>query len=118
TEVANIFNADSAGKCRTCVSPLGTLVSWWPGDGNPDDIKDGNNPTGSFGTAQFIPAKVGQGMKFDGSNGYIVADNANLNFGTASFSIDGWIRVDTLPATTSVLVEKRLFVNPTAAGYV
>ena len=94
------------------------MVSWWPGDGNAHDIRDGNNPNGSFGTAQFVPAKVAQGMKFDGSNGYIVADNSNLNFGTGSFSIDGWIRVDALPGTTSVLVEKRRFVSPGAAGYV
>ena len=102
----------------TCTPPPPGMISWRPGDGNAHDIQDGNNPNGSFGTAQFVPAKVAQGMKFDGSNGYIVADNSNLNFGTGSFSIDEWIRVDALPGTTSVLVEKRQFLNPTAAGYV
>src|SRR5437764_10495998 len=31
-----IYNAGSAGKCRTCTSPPPNALSWWPGEGNVD----------------------------------------------------------------------------------
>src|SRR5437899_5165224 len=41
TEIQAISNAGSAGKCKTpptCVAPPSGMVSWWPGDGNANDI--------------------------------------------------------------------------------
>jgi len=55
-------------------------------------------------------------MKFDGSSGLVVADNPTLNFGTGSFSVEMWTRIDSFPgANGAVLFEKR---NNVAQGYV
>ena len=47
------------------IDPPAGMVSWWPGDGNADDIVDGNPGTLS-GDATFAPGKVGQAFRFDG----------------------------------------------------
>src|SRR3989304_6252236 len=75
-----------------CIPPPSGMVSWWPGDGNANDIQDGNSATQTIGTPQFIPAHVSQGMKFDGASGFVVPNNANLNFGTTgSCPLDGGV---------------------------
>ena len=42
-----------------CATPPSGLVSWWPGDGNADDIKDGNSGILMNG-AMFAPGFVDQ----------------------------------------------------------
>jgi hypothetical protein len=92
------------------------LVSWWRGDGDATDSIDSNSASGTIGTPQFMPGRYREGMKFDGNSGFIVNDNANLDFGAAnSFSLDAWVRVDDVPINSSVLVEKRQQTGPT--GY-
>lgn len=118
TEIQAIFNAGTAGNCKpiATLAPAG-LISWWPGDGDPRDIQDGNSPTTAFGSPTFVAAKVAQGMKFDGGSGYRVSDNDNLDFNAAaSFTLESWVRVDQVPANTSVFVEKRQQSGP--SGYV
>jgi len=117
-EIQAIFNAGTAGKCKPVATiPPAGMVSWWPGDGNPNDIQDGNSPTSTIGTPTFVTAEVSQGMKFDGASGYRIPDNANLNFNpVSSFSYETWLRVDQVPTNTSVFLEKRNFPGP--SGYV
>jgi hypothetical protein len=116
-EIQAIFNAGTAGKCRTCTPPPSNMVSWWPGDGDANDIVDGNSATETIGSPQFVPAKVGQGMKFDGNDGFAVPDNDNLDFGAnGSFTIDAWARIDGIFATTSAIAEKRQQQGPTGYG--
>ena len=80
---------------NSCVAPHSGLISWWPGDGNADDIEDGNpgtllNGTG-FGTG-FVTSGSGQGFSFDGvDDRIVVADSPNLDFGTGSFTVDYWL---------------------------
>ncbi len=76
-----------------CVAPPSGLVSWWPGDGNANDIQDGNNGTLMNG-ATFAPGKVGQAFSFDGVNAFVdIPDSANLN-PSSSFTIEGWFLID------------------------
>ncbi len=49
----------------TCVAPPSGMVSWWPGDGNANDIVGTNNGTLVNGTS-FAAGKVGQAFSFDG----------------------------------------------------
>src|SRR5262249_36196748 len=58
-EIQSIVNAGNAGKCKPCVTPPPNMVSWWPGDGNANDIQDGNNGT-LQGGATFAPGEVRQ----------------------------------------------------------
>ena len=92
---------------NTCTPPPPNMVSWWPGDGNANDIQDGNSPTETFGAPQFVTAEVGQGFKFDGDDGYAVPDDDSLDFDASeSFTIETWVRVDGSPASESAVVEK------------
>ena len=108
TQIQAIFDAGSAGKCRTCVAPPSGLISWWPGDGNPDDIQDGNNGTLMNG-ATFAPGKVGQAFSFDGASRVDVADAGNLDI-TGAITLDAWIKfngvVSNLPLANAPIVAK------------
>lgn len=64
------------------------LVSWWPGDGNANDIIDGNNGT-LQGDVTFTTGKISQGFHFNG--GFIeVADAANLQI-TGPMTLEAWV---------------------------
>jgi hypothetical protein len=109
TEVANIFNAGSAGKCKTgCISAPSGLVSWWPGDGNPSDIQDSNNGTLS-GTVGFDAGKVGLAFSFFGKGGVVInraGGNDNLNFGNSEITIDAWVNIPTnAPGGTRIVFD-------------
>jgi plastocyanin len=100
----------------TCTPPPPGMVAWWPGEGNGNDIRGSNPLIQTFGTPQVVPAKVEQGMKFDGVSGFAAPDDPALNFGSGSFSIDLWVRIDASPGPNgAVLVEKR---NSAGVGYV
>jgi N-acetylneuraminic acid mutarotase len=76
----------------TCVTPPSGMVSWWPGDGNADDIKDSNNGI-LQGGATFGAGKVGQAFSFDGINGLVLVSSAsNLDLEQA-FTIDAWVNL-------------------------
>jgi hypothetical protein len=89
-EIASIFNAGGAGKCRSCVPAPGGLISWWKGDGDARDAQ-ANNPGTFNGTAAFGTGKVGQAFSFDGNlaNYVFVPPNASLDLN--QFTVDAWI---------------------------
>ena len=77
---------------QVCTPPPSGLVSWFPGDGNADDIADGNNGTLQGGIF-FSPAKVSQGFTFDSNDDRVaIAHNANLNVNNPGFTADFWLR--------------------------
>jgi hypothetical protein len=77
-----------------CVSPPDGLVSWWPGDGDANDVVDGNHGT-LVGGAAFASGEVGQAFSFDGTVGTRVAgpaDSAGSNLDiTGAFTLDAWV---------------------------
>jgi hypothetical protein len=93
SEILAIFNAGSAGKCINCVPPPLDLVSWWPGDGNPNDIAD-NNPGTLVGGVTYATGQVGQGFNLPGSaatpSRVEAADAANLDI-TGPITLDAWV---------------------------
>ena len=77
------------------------IVSWWPGDGNADDIIDGNHGT-LTGGAKFAPGLVGEAFSLDGVDDYVdVGTSTTLAPGL--FTIELWMHpssvVDSGPAT-------------------
>lgn len=78
-----------------CLAPPSGLVSWWPAEGNANDIVGINNGTVS-GTIVYTNGMVGQAFKFDGVSGYIpVPASGSLNVGAGSgFTIEGWVNYD------------------------
>lgn len=69
----------STASAQTSVQPLSGLVSWWPGDGNFQDIVDAN-PGTPQGDATFAPGKVGQGFSFDGDDDSVLVAHGDRNF--------------------------------------
>jgi len=96
-EVNSLFNAGARGKCK-CVAPPAGMVSWWPGDGNANDIVGSNNGV-LQGTIVFTAGEVDQAFGIPATSDYVeVANAANLNFGSpkpagsgGDLSIDAWI---------------------------
>ena len=105
-EIRAIFKAGKFGKIKPPPGPLeppAGMVSWWPGDGNAQDIIDGNDGTLS-GDAGFVPGKVGQAFSFDGTGDFVlVPDSPNLNI-TSDVTVDLWAKRS--GTGTSYLVSK------------
>ena len=76
-----------------CLAAPAGLVSWWPGDGSPEDIADDNDGI-LVGDATYAPGMVGQAFAFDGDGDYVKVPRAdNLDVG-AQLTIDFWMKAD------------------------
>ncbi len=103
-DIQAIYDARSAGKCRSCTPPPPDMVSWWPGDGNTTDIQSGNNGT-LQGGATFATGEVGQAFSLNGTNQYVeIPDSANVSI-TGPMTIDAWINTND-NANEHAIVEK------------
>jgi hypothetical protein len=76
-----------------CSPPASGIVSWWPAEGNADDIIGTNNgyPTGGIG---YTNGEVGQAFVFNGATSYIpIPASPSLNIGSGSgFTIECWVQ--------------------------
>ncbi len=104
--VSNLADAVLSSNAVLTVNPVPScdpapsgLVSWWPGEGNADDLIGTNNGVLEGGVS-FASGEVGQAFSLDGTSGYVlVPGSASLNVGlTNGFTIEGWIN----PADDSV----------------
>ncbi len=90
TEIAAIYNAGSAGKCRSCTAPPSGTVSWWGGDNNALDMIGGNNGTLINGTT-YASGIVGQAFSFDGVNDYVSIPDADFR-SNAACTMAFWVQ--------------------------
>jgi hypothetical protein len=91
------FSLTAASVPSACTTPPPQMVSWWPGDGNANDIQDGNNGTLENG-ATFAPGLVGQAFVFNGTNqDVLIGSPANLRI-TGAITLDAWVNPSQLPA--------------------
>ena len=92
-------------------------LSWWPGEGNANDIADGNSGILN-GDTTFASGKVGQAFSFDGSGDYVDMGDV-LDGGTSSFSISLWYQRQAADGENRRVVSKGLTANgtPPDAGY-
>ncbi len=75
-----------------CVTPPSGLVSWWPGEGNANDIIASNHGTLQNGVS-FAPGKVGNAFSFDGvDDGISILKSSDLNLGAGDFTITAWVK--------------------------
>ena len=98
-------NAATSG----CAQPPAGLVSWWPGDGNADDLVGANNGTLMGGTT-FAPGLVGQAFSFDGIDDYVdLGNDSSLHVSAGDFTVDAWVKFNTLESDlwgTMAIVDK------------
>jgi hypothetical protein len=87
--------------------PLSGLVSWWPGEGNGNDLVGANNGTIQGGVT-FLAAEVGQGFVFSNDgDGVTIPDNPALNVQSPGFSADLWMRgIKNQPENLVTVLEK------------
>ena len=111
-EIRAIYNAGSAGKIKPSpppppepIPPPAGMVSWWPGDGNANDIVDGNDGTLS-GDATFTPGMVEEAFNLDGTGDFVVVpDSPNLNI-TSDVTVDLWAKRTVFDGSSPVMIEK------------
>lgn len=89
-----LFSPIYAGaETNTCVQSPSSIISWWPGDGNANDIVDGN-PGVLYGGATFAGGKVGEAFSFAARGDMVkIPHNSNLNLESLPGStFEGWFK--------------------------
>jgi hypothetical protein len=93
----------NAAAQQTCTQPPPGLVSWWPGNGNANDIADSNNGMVQ-GDATFVPGQVSQAFRFDGVDDFVrVANSPALE--PTTITVDAWVK-STAPGTFRYILSK------------
>src|SRR3989440_1119666 len=85
-----------------CASPPSGLVSWWPAEGNTNDIVSHNNGTWLSGGPAYDVGEVGQAFSFNGADEVRIGDPANLRL-TSALTIDAWINPTSLPGNGALM---------------
>lgn len=83
-----------------CIQPPDGLISWWPGDGNANDIIGLNNGELVGGVA-FTAGKVDQAFSFNGIDGILVAPAIGLPTGRDPRTVAFWSKINPLDDTTT-----------------
>ena len=73
-----------------CIPAPDGLVTWWPGDGNADDII-GKNGGVVFGATSFVAGKVGRAFNLNGIDGYVIRTNAVATTAVDNWSMAAWV---------------------------
>jgi hypothetical protein len=75
------WGARPLSQIQLCTPPPANMVAWWPGDGNANDIQNGNNGTLENGATATATGMVLQAFSFDGADDYVlVPDAPSLNY--------------------------------------
>jgi Concanavalin A-like lectin/glucanases superfamily len=90
---ANLLGEDS--NKRGCAPLPSGAVSWWPGDGNTDDIVGSNNGQLNGG-AKFAPGFVGEAFKFDGIDDYFQSAANGLPESSTDRTLEMWVKLDSV----------------------
>ncbi len=95
--VVGTFADARVASAQSCVPTPPNLISWWPGDGNANDIINGNPGTlqnGATFAAGFVTSGNGEAFSFDGVDDFVeIPSTPELQI-TGSITIDAWIKVD------------------------
>jgi hypothetical protein len=97
-------SAAPAPSLQTCVTPPSGMVAWYPGDGNTDDIQNGNKGT-LEGGATFAPGMVGQAFSLNGTDAFVQAPSSAATDPTTAGSQDAWVMFNQLPSAAGHIME-------------
>jgi CSLREA domain-containing protein len=98
--------------------PLTGAVGYWPAEGNAIDAVSAGAAT-LVGGATFATGKVGQSFSFNGTSSYVeIPNTAALNFGTGSFTFEGWIKYPTIAQDNVIAAHGTSSITtPSEAGW-
>ena len=100
--LALVFAAVGSVYAAGFASPPSGLVSWWPGEGNANDIVSGNNGVLMNGMS-FTNGEVGMAFNLNGINNYLLINptTSNLDVGRGADShFEGWFKPTTVATET------------------
>ncbi|HWX21374.1 MAG TPA: immunoglobulin domain-containing protein [Candidatus Binatia bacterium] len=80
-------------------APAG-LVSWWPGDGNANDIVGTNNGTLAGNATAIATGNVLSAFSFDGTNSFVQIPNA-ASLRPTNLTIETWVNFSALDSAIS-----------------
>ncbi|MGD0263190.1 MAG: immunoglobulin domain-containing protein, partial [Verrucomicrobiota bacterium] len=83
-----------------CVSSPAGLISWWPGDGNANDIAGTNNGALEGGATASAAGLDGAAFGFDGTNGYVQIPDSP-DFHLTNLTIEAWVFFSSLDSAGS-----------------
>jgi len=87
-----------------------------PGDGDANDIQDGNDGTLENG-ATFTAGQVDQAFSLDGVNDCVgVPSSANINPGSVDFTVDFWMRTTSSGVLRAILNKRPVCANASFWG--
>jgi hypothetical protein len=91
-EIASLYLAGGSGACRPCAAQHPQGLSWWQGEGNPDDYYGLNNATLVNG-AGYGQGRVGEALRLDGTDDYVqVQSPVGLPVGNESRTMELWFK--------------------------
>lgn len=104
SEIRSIFNAGSAGKCKSagnCVQTPSGALGWWPGDGNANDLVGTRTGTLQNGATATATGKVGQAFSFDGVNDFVGLGSFSAG---AQWTLEAWVNPASLPTNRRAIL--------------
>ncbi len=98
--VTNLYGAVTSAPASLVVEPRGAtpsgLVAWWSAEGNGLD-RAGASQMHADSAVGFGEGQVGQAFSFSGAEGdFYALDCACLDFGTGDFTVEFWVRFNSL----------------------
>ena len=98
TNLSEVFIDDLLLTGSPCSTPPEVALAWWPGDGHPFDLVEDNDGTLTNGAA-YAGGLVGRAFSFDGVDDYVIVPNSSsLQTLAENFSIEAWVRPESLPS--------------------
>ena len=102
--VTNIYGGLTSSNAtltvQSCIQPPAGLISWWPGEGNANDIIGTNNGTLMGGATATNAGVVGSCFSFDGVNSYVqIPDSPTLQ--PTNLTIEAWVLFNSLDSSGS-----------------
>ena len=87
---AQASHAETAAP-RACTAPPSGMVSWYPGQGNGDDIRGGRH--GTLNGVTFAPGKVNEAFSFDGTDDTMTTPAGAAPTGSSARTFELWLSV-------------------------
>lgn len=96
----------TGGSCSCPITSPENKVSWWKGEGNPNDSVGTNNGSLVGGTT-YTAGRVGQAFTLNGTNaGVTIPHNTNLNVNPGGFSTEFWMKSNGAQGGQALVVDK------------
>jgi PKD repeat protein len=94
------FLTTSLLRAASCQVPPSGLISWWPADGNANDIIGSNNGSLQGGATIVTNGQAGSAFLFDGNSGYVaIGDSPTLR--PTNLTVEAWVRFASLNSSGS-----------------